>query len=262
MRFFIVVVLSVFLFVGCMHVEPKVSTSKVVDKNLTKNFKEKNVSIVSELFEKETIESDNLEESHLILNVFNDELYFEKDKVGKDKTKVVIKYLDAYDWEKKALYGIYKKHKNLWSLKQSKELFETLEDDKYLSLCSDRKYWDNLQFEEGQPERDILHSILLIRYLNNLSHGCPQWVESDGKIKNENAKEYINTKDILSLLPHDVIITKVIATHMPKNKKFKKLMKKHKKLLSIDTKEIILKEKRLELEKYKRKFCKPKYERK
>ncbi|CAA6804765.1 MAG: Unknown protein [uncultured Sulfurovum sp.] len=254
MKFFIGVVMAMMLFTGCTTTEPKVPTvksnSSVTEANQTEVPIESNVS---------SIEESSIDDENVILNVFNDELYFEKDKVGKDKRQVVIKYLDAHKWEKKALSKIYKKYKQLWSKKQSKDFFKILEEDKYLSLCSDRRYWDNLQFEENQPERDVLHSILLIRYLNNLSHGCPKWVESNAKIKDENAKEYIRTKHLLSLLPHNVIIPKLIESYQPKSKKFRKFMKKQKRLLELDTEGDVLKASRLELEKHKRKLCEPKY---
>ncbi|HHD82376.1 MAG TPA: hypothetical protein ENK94_04205 [Campylobacterales bacterium] len=259
MKSIFIVITAILLFVGCTHVEPKVPVTEVKDKNTTEAFKEQNVSSIVELVEEENRESDNVEEGNLILNVFEDELYFEKDKVGKDKTKVVIKYLDAHKWEKEALRKIYKRYKKLWSKEQSKAFFKILEEDKYFSLCADRRYWDNLQFEESEPERDVLHSILLLRYLNNLSNGCPQWIASKGKIKDENRKEYINSKEILSLLPHDVLVDKLIMLYVPNSKKFESMIKGHHQTLSLDKKEENIIAERLEIETYKQTQKYPKY---
>lgn len=262
--------IALFFFLGCSVLEPNLdlkkednNVSKKVSKNIeVEEVKEKNVSIVSTIPNEEILENNNLEEGNIILNVFDDELYFEKDKVGIDKTKVVIKYLDAFDWEKKALQKIYKKHKRLWSQKQSEDFQKILIEDKYLSLCGDRRYWDNLEFEESQPEQDILQSILLIKYLNNLSHGCPQWVESNCKVKNENAKERINIKQVFSLLPHGVIIEKLFSLYTPKEKKFRTLLKKHKNSLELAKKKEVLRLERLEIEAFKCRPYDPSYEKK
>jgi len=252
MKYALSLLISMFLFLGCATQTPKIK-QEVVEKNVTQ---------VAQEPEKELIDTDEIEEGNLIVNVFDDELYFEKDKVGKDKMSIVIKYLDAYAWEKEALKKVYKKYKRLWSKKQSNALRKIIEENAYYALCADGRYWDNLEFEQSEPERDILHSILLLRYLNNLSHGCPKWVESNGKVKNENRKEYVKTESILSLLPHDVIISRLISSFKPKNKKFNALIKKHKKLLSYDIKEEVLKESRLRVELSKQEACKPDYKRK
>ena len=255
------VLISLFIFSGCVLNEPKLEKNetkilkKVSDKNITTN-----TTPAKKI--KEKTSRDDIEEGEVIVNIFDDELYFEKDKVGKDKTKVVIKYLDAFDWEKKALQKIYKKHKKLWSKKQSKSFKNILENDKYLALCGDRRYWDNLQFEESEPEGDILQSLLLLRYLNNLEHGCTQWVSSNGKIKDENSKQHMNTKEIFSLLVHGVIIEKLVALSVPKDKKFYPLVKKYKALLASDGNKEVLKEQRLEIEYYKCKKCQPNYSKK
>ena len=261
---YVVVLVSLFLFLGCAVLEPSFEaiSSINVEENTTKERVEKNVSICSKLLEDKTIKNDNLEEGRLILNVFDDELYFEKDKVGKDKNEVVIKYLDAFPWEKKALKNIYKKYQKLWSKKQSKDFRKILEEDKYLSLCADRRYWDNLEFEESEPERDILQSVLLIKYVNNLSHGCPEWVKSDGKIKDENEKEPIKTKQIFSLLPHRVIIGKLLSLYLPKEKKFLELLEEHQVSLESNKKSEFLKLERLKIEAFKCKKCNPNYKRK
>lgn len=263
MKDLFVLFVVLFLFSGCVHSEPKpeVQDKNPKDTNVTEDqVVEKNVSIISQLVDEKVIEDESLDEVNLIHNVFHDELYFEKDKEGVDKHKLVIKYLDARDWEKKALKKIYKKHKKLWSKKQSSDLWKIVEEDRYFGLCSDRRYWDNLQFEESQPERDILHSILLIRYLNNLSNGCTEWIRSQRKIKDENSQEHINTKEILSLLPHNVLVEKLIMLYVSKSKRFRTMIDNHHESLSLDKKEEEILAERLAIETYKREEKHPKYQ--
>jgi hypothetical protein len=263
MRVGLIILLFFLFFSGCAKLAPDFVVNKEASKNIEpEEIVEKNISSVSKIPNKKVIENDNIEEGHLILNVFDDELYFEKDKVGNDKTKVVIKYLDAFTWEKKALKKIYKKHKRLWSKKQSKDFQKILAEDKYLSLCADHKYWENLEFEESEPERDILQSILLLKYLNNLTHGCPKWVESNGKVKNENAKKHINSKQVFSLLPHGVIIEKLFSLYLPEEKKFHTLLEKHKNSLELAKRRDLLKLERLEIEELKCEKCQPNYKKK
>ena len=264
MRYIVIVLIGLFFFSGCVANQPKVEKEetkilkKASDKNITA-LSTASKDIKKEIIQEETIQKDVVEEGEVIVNVFDDELYFEKDKVGTDKTKVVIKYLDAFDWEKKALQKIYKKHKKLWSKKQSKNFKNILKNDKYLALCGDRRYWDNLEFEESEPEQDILQSVLLIKYLNNVMHGCPEWVESNGKIKDENSKKHMNSKEIFSLLVHGVIIKKLFSLSVPKDKNFYPSVEKYKALLTTDVKKEILKKKRLMIENYKCKRWQPNY---
>ena len=263
-----VVLVSLFFFLGCAVVEPSfdpIEVEKIVTKtNEVNETVDQNISIMTIIkpLEEKILKNEKLEEGEVILNVFDDELYFEKDKVGEDKTQVVINYLDAYAWEKKVLKSAYKKRKTLWSKKQSKNFRKILEKDKYMSLCSDKRYWHNLEFEESEPERDILQSVLLIRYLNNLSHGCPKWIDSNKKIENENSKERINTKQIFSLLPHGVLIEKLLSLYLPSTKGFRLLLKKHKKSLNEDKTSEVLKAERLEIEGYKCETCEPDYKKK
>ena len=243
---YIGVVLLMFVFSGCVAVNPAPKAKKQ-DTNVTVVEK----SIVSELVKSKKIQSEALDNSHILYDVFDSELYFAKDKAGKNLNKIVIEHLEAYYWEKRVLNRAYRTHKKLWSKKQSKDFRKVLEEDKYFSLCSDRRYWENLEFEESEPERDILHSILLIKYLNNLSNGCSKWVESNGKIKDENKKEHINAKQIFSLLPHDVLIEKLLLMYVPKDKSFTSLLQKHRTSLESDKKSDEIKTERLKIEKYK-----------
>ena len=252
MKFFIVVIM--FLVVGCVTPSPKVK--KAGSEQNSSESLEYNKSVV---IEKKVVEEPKEEEGYLIENIFDDELYFEKDKVGKDKTAVVIKYLRAYPWEKKALKRIYKKYKQLWSKRQSKTFKKILQEDRYASLCGDQRYWDNLEFEESQPEHDILQSVLLLRYINNLTYGCVKWVESDGKIKDENRKKDVEAKYIFSLLPHNVLIEKLLLLYAPKEKKFKRLLSNYKALVKSDANKYNIKEKRLELEQFKADEIHPNY---
>lgn len=253
MKYGLSVLMVMLFFAGCTRVEPKVpivnNNQEVGEVNQTEVVLENNLSSVPE-----TVSND----VNIIVNVFDDTLYFEKDKVSEEEiSKVVIKYLDAFDWEKKALQKAYTNNKSLWSKKQSEDFRKILEEDKYFSLCSDQRYWDNLEFEESEPERDVLHSVLLIKYLNNLTHGCPKWVES--KVKDENKKEHINTQEIFRLLPHNVIIEKLFYLYMPHTKKFDTLIKEHQTLLSRESEQETIKAHRLEIEAYKNAYSNPKY---
>ena len=252
MKFFIVVV--ALLVTGCVAPTPKVQ--KVSHEQNSSQTLEHNKSVA---LEKKVVEEPKEEEGHIIENVFDDELYFEKDKVGVDKTAVVIKYLRAYPWEKKALNRIYKKYKLLWSKRQSKTLKKILQEDRYASLCGDQRYWENFEFEESEPEHDILQSVLLLRYIKNLTHGCVKWVESDGKTKDENRKKDVEAKYIFSLLPHNVLIEKLLLLYAPKEKKFKKLLSKYRALVESDANKDNIKEKRLELEQFKADEIHPNY---
>jgi len=253
MRNFIVVAI-VFFVTGCVAPQAKVKT--VSHEQNSSQSLEHNKSVIRE---KKIVQEMPKEEKNIIENVFDDELYFEKDKIVGDKTAIVIKYLRAYPWEKKALKKIYKKYKYLWSKRQSETFKKIVQGDKYASLCGDKDYWDNLQFEESKLERDILQSVLLLRYINNLSHGCPKWVESNGKIKDENRKKDVESRYIFSLLPHKVLIEKLLLLYAPKEKKFKKLLSEYKALVESDAKQDKLKEKRLELEQFKASEIHPNY---
>ncbi len=255
MRSFIVVVTILFM-AGCV-TPPKPKAKIVTQEQNSSQALEHNRSVVVE--KKVAQEESKEEEGHIIENLFDDELYFEKDKAGVDKTAVVIKYLHAYPWEKKALKRIYKKYKHLWSKEQTETFKKIVQEDKYASLCGDQDYWENLQFEESEPERDILQSLLLLRYINNLTHGCIKWVESDGKIKDENSKKDVEAKYIFSLLPHNVLIEKLLLLYAPKEKKFKSILSEYKALVESDANREKIKEKRLELEAFKASEIHPNY---
>lgn len=265
MRYFCIALVGIVFFSGCVQPEPKPQEPlqvKDVNKSVSQEVEVQGIeeTFVPTLDSKDKAPQDKAsEEVTVIANVFSDELYFEKDKEGVDLHQLVIKYLDAQAWEKKALRAIYKKHKKIWSQKQSDALWRIIEKNHYFGLCADGKYWDNLQFEESEPERDILHSMVLIRYLNNLSNGCPQWIESKGKVQDENTQEHINTQEILSLLPHGVLVDKLIMVYVSKSKTFKSMIDNHHESLSLDKKEEEILAERLAIEAYKREEKTPKY---
>ena len=229
--------------------------------SFVKSIKYKTKSILN-VNEKQAVEALKEEKVHLLENLFADELYFEKDKVGVDKTAVVIKYLRAYPWEKKALKEIYREHKHLWSKQQSKSFKKILQEDRYASLCGDHAYWENLEFEESEPEQDILQSVLLLKYINNLTHGCVEWVESDGKVKDENREKPVEAKYILSLLPYNVLIKKLFLIYTPKKKRFKRVLSEYKALVESDATRDKIKEKRLLVEQSKITEIEPNYRKK
>jgi len=194
------VFLGIFFFSGCSV--------------LNRNFEEvSNVPKVPinkglKLNKEKIIKTKSLQNVEVVLNVFDDEFYFEKDKAVKNKRTLVIKYLDAEQWEKQALRKIYAKHQRIWSVKQYRDLEKILDEDRYASLCSDRRYWDHLKFEDEEPQRDILKSILLLRYINNLSYGCSHVVLPNGK-------NHVDANYIFSLLPHKVLIDKLLLQFVP-----------------------------------------------
>jgi len=264
----VIAFMGLFFLSGCLMPEPQPKLSTQTKELNSTKMNTKEIS-TTEMNSTQAITTDahpvsevleEKEEVNVIHNVFQDELYFEKDKEGVDQHALVIKYLDARDWEKKALGKIYKRHKKLWSAKQSNSLKQIIEKNHYFGLCSDRKYWDNLAFEESEPERDVLHSMLLIRYLNNLSNGCVEWVRSKQKINDENHEEHINTKEILSLLPHHVLIEKLIMLYVSQSKQFKTLIANHHESLSFDKPQEELLAERFAIESYKRDEKNPKYQ--
>ena len=209
----IAVVGVLLLFNGCTILKPSFG---VINEDTVKIIPDKNEIIVEKtilvkISDKKKIKDKSLEPEEIILNVFDDELYFERDKVRGNKSRLIIRYLDAFSWEKNALLKAYTIYKKIWSKKQSDDFKEILEEDKYFALCTDSRYWENLKIEDKEPERDILHSILLIKYLNNLSYGCRE-------IDDNSIQEHIDADHILSLLPHDVLIHKLLLIHLPKEK--------------------------------------------
>jgi murein L,D-transpeptidase YcbB/YkuD len=187
--------------------------------------------------------SNEVEDEYCIVDVFTDSLFLDGNRIK------LIQNLDALPWEKKALLKAYKDHKKLWSKQQKKEFQEILEEDKYLSLCGDRRYYDNLLFTVEEPQVDILHSILLLKYLNNLSHGCKKWVLQ--KSTDENNHKTIPTLYLLGMIEKDALVERLFIPFVPQHKSFQRAVKEYKKMKDKDEKSKKLKEKRIEIEQIK-----------
>jgi len=189
---------------------------------------------------------------YCIVDVFTDSIF-----LGGNRLKL-IENLDALAWEKKSLLKAYKNHTQLWSKRQRESFQKLLESDKYLSLCGDKRYYDNLLFTLEEPQVDILHSILLLKYVNNLSHGCMQWVSE--KVSNENSSKSIPSKYLLDMIEKNVLVERLFVPFIPKQKSFKIAIKEYKKMEEkmIDSQE--LKVRRIEIERIKQTEEYPSYQ--
>ena len=172
----------------------------------------------------------------------------------------LINYLDAFSWEKKALSKAYSRERKLWTKREIQSFLAIVNEDKYLSLCGDKRYMDNLIFTSNPAKQDLLYSILLLRYLNNLSNGCREWVSSDGELLNENSKEYIESNYLLSMLSKDILIERLFTRYIPKNKDFFPALKRYKLLTKYLEKSDEIKNERLQIEAYKSVENHPDYE--
>ena len=169
-------------------------------------------------------ESDEVVGEYCIVDVFTDSIFLNGDRVK------LIKNLDALPWEKKVLLTAYKKDSKLWNQQQKKEFDKILEEDKYLSLCSDRRYYDNLLFTSEEPQLDILYSITLLRYAKNLSNGCLEWVSSG--IKDENIKKRVPEKNLLKMVQQGAIVERLLVPFIPKTKAFDEALNAYHKAIS------------------------------
>ena len=174
--------------------------------------------------------------------------------------KRLIKYLDAYSWEKKSLSKAYAKKKKLWTKHEIQDFLSIVNEDKYLSLCGDKRYLDNLIFTADAVKQDLLYSILLLRYLNNLSHGCVEWVSSGGSVLYENNQEYIESDYLLSMLSKDILIERLFTRYFPKDKDFLPAIKRYKLLTKYLEESDEIKNERLQIEQYKTFENHPDYE--
>jgi len=197
--------------------------------------KDGNITVVQESFElsqeeselkvvDDSNESDEVVGEYCIVDVFTDSIFLDGDRLK------LIKNLDALPWEKKVLLKAYKKDSKFWNKQQKKEFDKILEEDKYLSLCGDQRYYDNLLFTSEEPQLDILHSILLLRYAKNLSNGCLEWVSSD--IKNENDKKRVPAKSLLKMVKQGAIVERLFVPFVPKTKAFDEALKAYHKAIS------------------------------
>jgi len=188
---------------------------------------------------------------YCIVDVFTDSLFLNGDRIK------LIKNLDALAWEKRSLLQAYKDHTELWNKKQRKDFQKILEEDKYLSLCGDRRYYDNLLFTVEEPQVDILYSILLLKYLNNLSNGCTKWVSQ--KISNEHATKTVQAEYLLDMIEKDAIVERLFVPFLPRQKRFLIAIREYKKMVDRAEKSVKLKDRRLEIEQLKQKEIYPNY---
>jgi len=195
--------------------------------------------------------SNKVEDEYCIVDVFTDSMFLNGDRIK------LIKNLDALSWERKVLLEAYKNHTELWNRQQKKEFQKILEDDKYLSLCGDRRYYDNLLFTTEEPQLDILHSILLLKYINNLSHGCKKWVLE--KSSNENSHKDIPSLYLLDMIEKDALVERLFIPFVPKQKSFQISIREYKKMKDKDVQSEKLKDKRLEIEQIKERDEYPSY---
>jgi hypothetical protein len=195
--------------------------------------------------------SNEVEDEYCIVDVFTDSLFLNGDRMK------LIKNLDAQPWEQKVLLKAYKNHTKLWNRRQRKEFQRILEDDKYLSLCGDRRYYDNLLFTLDEPQVDILHSVLLLKYLNNLSHGCRKWVSQ--KASNENHHKNIPSLYLLDMIEKDALVERLFVPFIPRQKSFQIAIREYKQIKENDEKSQKLKDKRLEIEQLKEREEYPSY---
>ena len=180
---------------------------------------------------------------YCIVDVFTDSIFLDGDRLK------LIKNLDALPWEKKSLLKAYKNHTDLWNKKQRKAFQKILESDKYLSLCGEKRYYDNLLFTVEEPQADILHSILLLKYINNLSHGCMQWVSQ--KVNNENSSKDIPSTYLLDMIEKDALVERLFIPFVPRKKSFRIALREYKKMKEKVGNSQELKVRRIEIEQIK-----------
>ena len=180
---------------------------------------------------------------YCIVDVFTDSIFLDGDRLK------LIKNLDALPWEKKSLLKAYKNHTDLWNKKQRKAFQKILESDKYLSLCGEKRYYDNLLFTVEEPQADILHSILLLKYINNLSHGCMQWVSK--KVNNENSSKDIPSTYLLDMIEKDALVERLFIPFVPREKSFRIALREYKKMKEKVGNSQELKVRRIEIEQIK-----------
>ena len=190
----------------------------------------------------------------VIANVFTEET---PDSFSSQR---LIGYLEMFPWEKRALKNAYGKHGKLWTQREIHDFLAIINEDKYLSLCGEKRYLDNLMFTSNPAKQDLLYSVLLLKYLNNLSHGCVEWVSSDGAILNENREEYIESDYLLSMLPKDILIERLFTRYIPKEEDFFPALKRYKLLTKYLEKSDEIKSERLQIEVYKSAENHPNYE--
>lgn len=218
------------LFVGCSKTEPKVN--------------ENNVPII------ESVEEPILNEQP-IFELNRREIFSDTD-VARANIRTLIEMLDVFPWEKKALHFVYRHAgKMIWKPNQIQDFRKILEDDSYLSMCGAQRYWDYLETTDDKVKQDVLYSVLLLRYLNNLSSGCREWVSSDGMVVNENSRKNIKAEYVLSLVAQGALVQKLFIPYLPQNRDFFVALDDYKRLEKSVENLSDLKRERLSIEQYK-----------
>ena len=197
--------------------------------------------------------ADEVVGEYCIVDVFTDSMFLNGDRIK------LIKNLDALPWEKRSLLKAYENHTELWNSQQKAEFQKILESDKYLSLCGDRRYYDNLLFTAEEPQVDILHSILLLKYINNLSNGCMQWVSQ--KVTNENSARNIPSSYLLDMIEKGAIVERLFVPFFPRQKSFRVAVREYKKFKEKIGSPQELKVRRIEIEQIKQTEEYPSYQR-
>jgi len=158
-----------FLFSGCTLFQPNVSVSKqepessrkaiLVPPKMIPLIERKKIILSPETTPfvkkhppKKVFHQKNPQKLELIVNVFSEDIE------GFANSKHLIQYLDAYPWEKKALHKAYSRYKMLWTQREIQDFLAIIHDDKYLSLCADKRYLDNLIFTTDVTKQDLLYS--------------------------------------------------------------------------------------------------------
>jgi hypothetical protein len=256
--------MAVVLFIsGCTKQVPVEQTPKKpvciihpTSKDNNKSIKEVREPLVKEEDELKIVDAGGGNEvvgEYCIVDVFTDSMFLDGDRLK------LIKNLDALPWEKKSLLKAYKNHTELWNKKQRTAFQKILESDKYLSLCGERRYYDNLLFTVEEPQADILHSILFLKYINNLSNGCMQWVSQ--KVNNENSSKNIPSAYLLDMIEKDAIVERLFLPFVPRQKSFRIAIRDYKKMKQKVGNSQELKVRRIEIEQIKQTQEYPSYQR-
>ncbi|MBU1669315.1 hypothetical protein KKC13_12970 [bacterium] len=224
---------AIIFFIGCSKTEPNVNKNYIPE----------------------------IEESEQPIQEVNNRKIFSDTHVKRGDIRTLIETLDAFPWEKKALHSVYRHEgKMIWHPNQIQDFRKILQDDSYLAMCGDRRYWNHLEVTGQKAKHDVLYSVLLLKYLNNLSSGCRQWVSSEGMVLNENRTQNIKAEYVLSLLARGALIEKLFISYLPKNREFFVSLNRYKALEKSIKNSSDLKRERLFIEQYKTLKIHPTYD--
>jgi len=188
--------------------------------------------------------SNKVEDEYCIVDVFTDSIFLNGDRIK------LIQNLDASKEERAILLKAYKNHTDLWSRTQREKFSTILEEDKYLSLCGARRYYDNLLFTTEEPQLDILYSIIFLKYINNLKNGCYEWVAQ--RREKQTLSHNVHGNYLLDMIEKDALIERLFIPYLPKEKSFLISVREYKKMVDKGSDKEGLREKRLEVEEKKR----------